>query len=67
MPSEASKRESPRGHRLTQEWYKGKHMISCLNCGNSHVSRKNFKEYDCEQPGAFARRREQRRKGVTHV
>lgn len=55
-----SHESEPRGHRLTQEWLKGKHMVSCLNCDNTHVSRKNFEEYDCEEPGAFANAREQR-------
>lgn len=58
--TDESERENPRGHRLTQEWQKGTQMISCLNCENAHVSRKNFEEYDCELPGAFARRREQK-------
>lgn len=56
--------QNPRGHRLTQEWHKGLQMITCLNCDDMHVSRKDFEEYDCEDPGAFARHREQQRKEI---
>lgn len=53
--------QNPRGHRLTQEWHKGSHMITCLNCHAMHVSRKDFERYDCDDPGAFERQRRRRR------